>query len=45
MPQLRFIVDDNIELSYARLAMVRSVAYIVKAGLDILGVDAPHEMR
>lgn len=45
MPQLRFIVDDNEELSHARLAMVRSVAYIVKAGLDILGVDAPHEMR
>lgn len=45
MPQLRFIVDDNIELTHARLAMVRSVAYIVKAGLDILGVDAPHEMR
>ncbi|MGL1919832.1 MAG: arginine--tRNA ligase [Hyphomicrobiales bacterium] len=45
MPQLRFIVDDDQELTYARLAMVRSVAYIVKAGLDILGVDAPREMR
>ena len=44
-PQLRFIVDNNEDLTLARLAMVRSVAYIVKAGLDILGVDAPHEMR
>ena len=45
MPQLRFIIDDDVELSNSRLAMVRSVAYVIKAGLDILGVDAPHEMR
>lgn len=45
MPQLRFIVDGDQELTYARLAMVRSVAHIIRAGLDILGVDAPYEMR
>lgn len=45
MPQLRFIVDDNEELTHARLALVRSVAYILKAGLDILGVNTPKEMR
>ncbi len=45
LPQLRFIVDDNKQLTHARLAMVRNVAHILKAGLDILGVDAPKEMR
>ncbi|MCJ8325262.1 MAG: arginine--tRNA ligase [Rhizobiales bacterium] len=45
MPQLRFIVSEDEELTHARLALVRSVAYILKAGLDILGVNTPKEMR
>lgn len=43
--ELRFIVEGDANISLARLAMVHSVAHIIKAGLDILGVDAPDEMR
>ncbi len=45
MPQLRFIVDDNDALSYARLAMVQAVADVIKVGLGILGVNAPQQMK
>ncbi len=42
---MRFIVEGNIPLTTARLALVRSVAVVLKAGLDIIGVEALEEMR
>ncbi|WP_428030361.1 arginine--tRNA ligase [Ancylobacter sp.] len=44
-PHLRFIIEDDRELTYARLALVHAVALIIASGLSILGVDAPEEMR
>jgi len=45
LPHLRFIIEDDRELTYARLALVHAVALIIASGLSILGVDAPEEMR
>jgi len=44
-PHLRFIRDDDLALSTARLALVRAVSQVVASGLGVLGVTAPEEMR
>ncbi len=43
--ELRFINHKNAELTLARLVLLRSLASILKSGLDVVGVDAPEEMR
>jgi arginyl-tRNA synthetase len=45
LPYLRFIIDDDAELTKARLAMVQSVVSVLASGLAILGVNAPDAMR
>ncbi len=45
MPELRFVNDNDRELSIARLGLVRAVASVLKSGLGITGTDAPNEMR
>jgi arginyl-tRNA synthetase len=44
-PDLRFIRSDDRKLTMARLALIGSVASVLAAGLDILGVEAAEEMR
>jgi arginyl-tRNA synthetase len=44
-PGLRFIVADNRNVTLARLALIRAVAYVIAAGLGILGVEPAEEMR
>ncbi|MDX5592811.1 arginine--tRNA ligase [Pseudovibrio sp. SPO723] len=44
-PQLRFINDKKPELTLARLALVYAVSQVIASGLNVLGVDAPEEMR
>jgi arginyl-tRNA synthetase len=44
-PQLRFINDADRQLTEARIALVRGVELALSAGLRILGVSAPREMR
>ncbi len=44
-PGLRFIREDAVECTLARLAMIRSVAVVISAGLGILGVTPRNEMR
>ncbi len=44
-PHLRFIKADDPELTVARLALIRAVAFVIASGLGILGVVAPDEMR
>ncbi|HHK74283.1 MAG TPA: arginine--tRNA ligase, partial [Rhizobiales bacterium] len=44
-PDLRFIRGDDIKLTIARLTLIDAVAGVLKAGLDILGVEAVREMR
>ncbi|MBL6935690.1 MAG: arginine--tRNA ligase [Alphaproteobacteria bacterium] len=43
--QLRFIVQDDRELTMARMALVRSVALVVALGLEMFGVEPLEEMR
>ncbi len=43
--QLRFIVDDNNELSLARMALIRGVAVVIASGLEVFGVTPVEEMR
>ena len=44
-PQLRFVNLESRELTRARLAMVSAIGGVIAAGLQILGVSAPLEMR
>jgi arginyl-tRNA synthetase len=44
-PDLRFINQENAELTSARLALVYAVSNIIASGLGIIGADAPQEMR
>lgn len=44
-PHLRFIIQNDPILTGARLAMVQGVVNVLAAGLGLLGVDAPDEMR
>jgi arginyl-tRNA synthetase len=45
LPQLRFIMPSEPERTAARLALVHGVKLVLSAGLGILGVSAPDEMR
>jgi arginyl-tRNA synthetase len=45
LPYLRFIDDNDAEMTKARLAMVQGVVSVLASGLGILGVHAPDEMR
>lgn len=42
---LRFIMADDVELTLARLAMIRSVANVIGSGLKVFGVTPVEEMR
>ncbi|WJR81587.1 arginine--tRNA ligase [Bradyrhizobium sp. NP1] len=45
LPYLRFIINNDAEITRARLAMVQGVVSVLASGLAILGVHAPTEMR
>jgi arginyl-tRNA synthetase len=45
LPYLRFIINNDAEITKARLAMVQGVVSVLASGLAILGVNAPDEMR
>ena len=42
---LRFIIQDDPQLTAARLALVQGVVTVLSSGLALLGVGAPSEMR
>ncbi len=42
---LRFIQKDAIDLTAARLALVRACAFVIASGLAVLGVEPMEEMR
>jgi arginyl-tRNA synthetase len=44
-PHLRFIIKNDPQLTMARLALVQGVATVLASGLEMLGVEAPDEMR
>jgi arginyl-tRNA synthetase len=45
LPHLRFIINNDAEITKARLAMVQGVVSVLASGLAVLGVGAPDEMR
>lgn len=45
LPYLRFIINNDAEITKARLALVQGVVSVLASGLAVLGVDAPNEMR
>jgi len=45
LPYLRFIINNDAELTKARLALVQGVVSVLASGLAVLGVGAPDEMR
>jgi len=44
-PYLRFIIQNDPEMTVARLALVEGVVTVLATGLELLGVEAPNEMR
>ena len=45
LPHLRFIINNDAEITNARLALVQGVVSVLASGLAVLGVHAPSEMR
>jgi arginyl-tRNA synthetase len=45
LPYLRFIIQNDAEVTIARLALVQGVVSVLASGLAVLGVHAPDEMR
>jgi arginyl-tRNA synthetase len=44
-PHLRFIIQNDRELTEARLVLVKGVSTVLASGLALLGVEALNEMR
>jgi arginyl-tRNA synthetase len=44
-PDRRFLIENNPQLSRARLELARGIGQIVKNGLGLMGVEAAEEMR
>ena len=44
-PERRFLVENNPQLSRARLELADGVGQIIRSGLDLMGVEAAEEMR
>jgi len=42
---LRFIIQNDPQMTMARLALVQGVVTVLASGLGLLGVEAPEEMR
>jgi arginyl-tRNA synthetase len=45
LPHLRFIIQNDPQITKARLALVEGVVSVLASGLALLGVGAPEEMR
>ena len=43
-PELKFIVEDNVDLTNARLCLVKAVASTISKGLNILKIEPINEM-
>ena len=41
----RFLVENNPQLSRARLELASGIGQIIRSGLDLMGVQATEEMR
>jgi arginyl-tRNA synthetase len=45
LPHLRFIIQNDREITRARLALVEGIVTVIASSLALLGVSAPDEMR
>jgi arginyl-tRNA synthetase len=45
LPHLRFIIQNDRQMTLARLALVQGIITVLASGLALLGVGAPEEMR
>ncbi|MDQ0504439.1 arginine--tRNA ligase [Xanthobacter agilis] len=45
LPHLRFIIENDRDLTSARLGLVHGVATVLASGLKVLGVEAVDEMK
>jgi arginyl-tRNA synthetase len=45
LPYLRFIIQNDPQITAARLALVQGIITVLASGLALLGVEAPDEMR
>jgi arginyl-tRNA synthetase len=45
LPHLRFIIQNDLQMTKARLALVQGIVTVLASGLALLGVEAPDEMR
>jgi arginyl-tRNA synthetase len=45
LPYLRFIIQNDPQMTVARLALVQGIVTVLASGLKLLGVGAPEEMR
>ncbi|MDQ2953745.1 MAG: arginine--tRNA ligase, partial [Pseudomonadota bacterium] len=45
LPHLRFIIQNDPQLTVARLALIQGAVIVLACGLALLGVEAPEEMR
>jgi len=44
-PALRFVIEEDSELTRARLALVQAVGFVIGSGLKVFGVTPVEEMR
>ncbi len=44
-PHLRFIIQDDRQMTAARLVLAKGVVTVLASGLALLGVQAPDEMQ
>jgi arginyl-tRNA synthetase len=44
-PDRRFLVENNPQISRARLELAGAIGQVIKNGLKIMGVEAVEEMR
>ncbi len=42
---LRFLSEDNLPLTLARLALVKALAMVIASGLELMGIEPVQEMR
>ncbi|MDC0399588.1 arginine--tRNA ligase [Alphaproteobacteria bacterium] len=43
--KLRFIIEDDKELSSARLSLIKAIAIVIASGLEVIGIEAVEELR
>ena len=43
--KLKFINEEDLDVTYARLSLIIATQKTIKSGLDLLGVSAPNEMK